>query len=843
MYFTPLNRILSRVNDNIPLVRIIAEHVRMPVGTAEEDRIQGTQVSTSDNLTKYEDNAGVTKVDVDAVQLEMLSNTDPYKTESLATILSRSYKIGGFNWPIITTVGTLLFETSFPEALFTIPFIKDKLEDYMMFRSSVKVSLRINATKFSYGALMIGWVPFYKKTATGAFRTRDLTKLSQCNSKVLSVSSGESIEFEIPWITPYAYCDTAAVGVTQLGWGGYMAIRCLNPLKSASANPPDSIQISVFANFVNPEVAGYSPESTVGEIMVQSGMSVEKEAIAKEDVFVGMPEAIKTVSGLLGSVVDTASNLGGVFEKALPFLSMAALNKPNIVNTPQPTYPVYDTSLNYGKGVDRLQKQSLDPNNVISVNPAIIGTEDAQPTILSIIKQPTFYQTFEILSTTVIDQWFYVRPINPVECAKGTTVGIYAEYRPTYMAYYSQFANYWRGSIKVYLQFVTSAFVTTRVRVAHFPEIQSFSAPLDSYSGDMISKVVDIAGDTVLEFTLPYLAKDHYKACDAIGQTSAENSIGVWGVSLVNPIVSTDSNVDASVYMNVWYAAGDDFTFMEHLAINDKIEIRIDDAPPPEPEEIIEVQSDMKLKFASDFPGLIPCSYNPEIGVINGENFGRITDLLHRYSELNSKVTANAYAHLAIVGYEDAAAYEKAADDLSALCLPFLFWRGGLRLMYVPQSATEDVVISKHVNEHTRDKYRNGLTRNFFGQNPLPGLEFPWYRPELFAEIVPTQTTTHYSFKNINVTVVPTPPIPASKSCIYSIGDDFSLGPLSSCPSVWSEEGGDLAKRTRRTDGPKPLVVTPVEDTGLDEWVSQLSVTTQKKLQAFVTKSSASPRI
>lgn len=186
---------------------------------------------------------------------------DPYFTETIQQWLSRPYPVASFPWTSDQNAGDRIGWVSFPEALFSIPALYNKLQNFQYFRAGVKIGLRMNGTKFHYGKLLLAWVPQDLNIGAAHFRRIDnVFSASACPHVIISPTENEVHEFVMPFAVPFSYIDMSQYTDEfnrALFNIGCLRLYVLNPL-SLGADPVPNVGISIFASFVTPEVAGYS---------------------------------------------------------------------------------------------------------------------------------------------------------------------------------------------------------------------------------------------------------------------------------------------------------------------------------------------------------------------------------------------------------------------------------------------------------------------------------------------------------------------------------------------------------------------------------------------------------
>lgn len=168
----------------------------------------------------------------------------------ISTVITREYPVATFTWSSSSAVGTLLTTVNFPDALFSIPFIKEKLDDFRYFRSSVRVVARYSSSTFLSGALVMS-----ADVAVGAdlsaSRDASLVCATGFPHVLLSAASSSACEVALPWTWPHPFLDLTAF---PSGAIGSVDFHVLAALQSATAVAAPALTVTVFAQFVDPVV-------------------------------------------------------------------------------------------------------------------------------------------------------------------------------------------------------------------------------------------------------------------------------------------------------------------------------------------------------------------------------------------------------------------------------------------------------------------------------------------------------------------------------------------------------------------------------------------------------------
>jgi len=335
----------------------------------------------------------------------------------------------------------------------------------------------------------------------------------------------------------------------------------------------------------------------------------------------------------------------------------------------------------------------------------------------------------------------------------------------------------WRGSIKVLLQFFTSAFISARFSLEWINTADGTSYPGDYTNG--ITKIINVKGDTVDMTTLPWLNRRWWS-------TGTEPQ---FSLTCESSIASVDTVVDPTIWCVVWIAGGDDIQFAFPRVPNYPLEWSASaTSADDEGFENIEAQAAIGKMFQSSFPPMGENThYDIDHGYCTSENLGPIVDICKRYSIItpiysdNNGFTGATLDFLQAVPSIDFA-YHRYYSFRNTLfgawrhC--FLFRSGGFRYRFYDTP------------EGTRNYLRinNGVsaTRTLLGTD--------YYSPQdgMSRLTVPQVALYPFGMLNYNIDTVSlmfstTPTVDASHPQLLAARDDLQFGfpilPLGVSPS------------------------------------------------------------
>lgn len=657
---------------------------------------------------------------------------NPFPTQTPTQLLSRNYKVAEFTWGPAAASHTL----DFPGSLLAIPNIQKALSSFKWMRSGIKLETKINATQFHYGALLVSWLPNDRISAHG----EDVVQQSGNHPIVLSAAQQSSCTFSIPWINPYNYF------IIQQG-AGYATSEIakvyfsqLTPLGRASDGVTDTVVIQVFASFEDPEVAAY---------VAQSSNEMKMESINKSRFGV-VNDIADTVTGV-SDLLEKIPIIGGTIEN-LASLVMSVLDKPTTSMATQPIQQSYSRDICQGTGLDNSQTLSLYPLTPMSMDRSIMGDQSSTMTINDIISTPMICQqhTFTNPSSTMVEI------VHPEANSRD------------YLQFMSKLFKYWRGSIKYRLAFYTSAFTTCRFRLS----FQWDSTVVDDdNSGDLVSRVIDVKGDTVVDFTVPYLYLTLYRPTPL---NLANLYPRIFIQQLIN-VVGPSIDTDPKIYLVMWRSAGEDFRLHQLVArtlplpgAEDTDFDSIDELSTDEYIAQMDVQSDFKKVFDPLIEG---CCFTREHGTVNGENINSLHDILKRYSTH----LPNAAIQDPLSSFPDPIIGLGGIDYVARI---FKYWRGSRRLKAVvnPEKYGGWLPITMQNGLNGTNAY-NGMTGTYVSTWQALEPEVPWYSTVPFAPVnVDAAHFASIDYPEGLYTPIDFVAAIADSARYISAGDDFTFG-------------------------------------------------------------------
>lgn len=448
------------------------------------------------------------------------------------------YLIDRYTWTAVSTTYT----NHFPQALTAQPNLQLVLDRYKYFRADVKLTLKLQTTLYHQGSLMVYWIPGWESTTPPNLYTS-----SGCNATVLSAQTQDSVDITIPYLSPANWMRTDGGG--QNSEIARFWITPLNTLTVSSAAQPTTVYLDIYAAFINSKVSGYV--SKTSSFLKKKPMDAHSKSSTNKEAHTKMHEGIdsKSVVSVASKLLRRAPIVGPAYGAVADFVNSIAgdLSKPVSQEAPQPTISTYTPNTSLASGVSVVDQLSLYPNAMVTQSKKYCGMATSHMTMSEMAQQPMLYDRFTM---TDLDNTFVIRaaPLATKSFAQGTIDWLY---HVTYAH------RLWRGSIKYLFHVCVPAFYSFRVRIYHLDQEEVAVENV----GEIPSKIVDIKGDTWIEYSVPYHRLTDWVDPRKDVASGTFNGMPIVHFELLTPILGSSAPSTPLVYVNVWRAGGEDTAF------------------------------------------------------------------------------------------------------------------------------------------------------------------------------------------------------------------------------------------------------------------------------------------
>lgn len=482
-------------------------------------------------ITKFDDEVPMQRAVVPN-QPNVPEVPDPFPDQALADFLQRPRVVHSFKWLSSSASGTCLARLSFPDALFSCPTVWNKVQQFVYLHAGLHFTVRANGTPFHYGQLLVVWRPacadrtvFNVTTDSGIYD--NLYTLTQYPHMLVSPSSAQVVEMDAPYESPLEHVvirsfteQLAQSSLRAYSSLGFIEFWVLTPLRGqGAANTEPPVTVSLFANFTNPSLSGF----THAQITYFN-------QVYRIPASPPMPSALRYPVQIAQAGEDNFPRV--------------AIDKKHIKNPEQ--LPIVFLPAKTSS------TENHQPSYILSLNERSQPPLRKQKTtkISDHLKTWSLFYQYSVPTTSDLNSViasFYVHPANcPTGKYKNTNVSF-----NTKLSYISQLFSLWRGPVEYRFDFIASKFHSCRIKIAWYPPKTTELATNDELP-DAWTQIVDVQGQTSATFVVPWLQATSWLTFDRVGAYRSSNGIIV--LTLLNSLSYPTLN-GPPISINCWIRA------------------------------------------------------------------------------------------------------------------------------------------------------------------------------------------------------------------------------------------------------------------------------------------------
>lgn len=521
--------------------------------------------------------------------------------------------------------------------------IKNKLNNYGLFRGTLKIKMLVNASPFFYGAGRLTYEPLigYMVRDTVGYGTANggyYVAKSQQRGFEFYPQNNQGGEMVLPFFYPKTWLDiTSSSDLTNAGRCSLFTYTNLNNANSVTVA---NVTITILAWCEDAELSAPTYDLAVQSEYKKLGpISGPASAVAEASKALSKIPVLKPFA--MGTEM-IASNVGNV-AKYFGFTNVPT-------TTAQATFK---PGSHYGMATTEIstpyEKLALDDQNELTIDPRVVGLPPKDELMISnIIERESYLTQVPWSASAAQSTMLFNSFVTPSLYDFGTfsSITAYSYYQPP-MAHLSRLFNSWRGSIVFRFQFVCTQFHKGRVRITWDPRYDLSSIPLANNSDTIttsFTKIIDIGETQDVEIEIPYMqalafmtnygttasSPQRLYGSGALPTVTSWNSYfnGTLSVTVLNAQTSPVSSSD--ITMLVFVKAGKDFVFANPR-----------DAPTNyshlQPQ--MEVTEELNDESTRDYLNFVESTKLGDLMKIHmGESIRNLRQLMHRQTFYNSVI-------------------------------------------------------------------------------------------------------------------------------------------------------------------------------------------------------------
>ena len=482
-------------------------------------------------------------------------------------------------WQSTATFGQVLYQNdNFWPSLFhtttNATFANNPLVRYVngfrQFISDLEIRITIQGTMNSYGAILVATDPRFSAAHWASYMA-DPDKLFMMANDPGSMT----------YMIPYKDAVYSSINPSREAWGNF-AIFCAGPLRNSSTATVPTASITIEARPRNMRVK--YPTNTV---------TYQSKTALKEAQNVSMGDMLSAGAKSLGKVVfNTVKAASGTIHPLLPAaLDLLPFDRPIDASNPERAVIIDTDIMSQISGSTVSRRLGLAP---VAPLPGITRPDKIDYTdYRNYGKIESLVAWGNILNAPANDSVFLTVPVTPSYTAAVVTGSPNSTAYLGPMQWLALNHGFWRGSIKYKLYVHCPSTANLQLRIAFDDAILSTIPSQDS--GNVYNMLVDVRGNSVIEFTVPYMGRTVYTGT-ALNPTWNTNSyvsagLGLFDTGFLNlaRVTTTLSPFNLPVEPSYVLTAclGDDFVFAEPIG--------------PDIQAGFTYQADVKPLFPADY--------------------------------------------------------------------------------------------------------------------------------------------------------------------------------------------------------------------------------------------------
>lgn len=485
----------------------------------------------------------------------------PWDMDQYDSNLQRTFDLGTFSWP-----SDHLTRLLNPRNLLgSLPSFKTFIKNYSRYRYDMEITFHINPTISHHGLLCLAqWMG-------SAVPTDD--EWCYLEHRILSAGNPEKVTINLPWREKTAGINNS--------WSQRVSYRVLTPLRHLSTSTPSlKIHMTVkLTNFVAMTYLKVQMEETDKETEEKSSGKLSNVA-HRVNTIASVMRPLPVVGGIASAVSEVASFSENLFK-------YFGWTKPTTVEKTLLTKECSYAHMVNGRGIAQHVKMGMDQTAVMADDRETFREDYPVLTMKQLCLRPRYVSKHAITpSTGTID----------INVNMPNWINMFRSYRGSH-----KFLFYFSGSVH------------TDARIM-------FSIGTSGTDGPHM--YVDISGDTVVKFSVPYTGSTF----------SWDSSTTIVRLTVVNPPSAAMLEASTTVDCALYHSFGEDTEFYQFLGVDSTEDLYVQFSPNKEFEEV--------------FEGLAPMNFQPTNHPLTGSVASTIKEILMTPVLLSEKINVHPEMNL-----------------------------------------------------------------------------------------------------------------------------------------------------------------------------------------------------
>lgn len=188
-----------------------------------------------------------------------IGHMDPMYAESIRSFLTRPYPVANGTWTGSQTTGSLVDAIPLmSQYLVTANTIRDKITGFKYIRGGMRVSMRVNGTKFHHGLMVLAFYPLDSAIGGVGANRRNAASATMMPSIFVNPTSDGVEELDVPFVYQDQFIKLDDRRTNEFG---DVRLYILDSLKAVNQTTVGAISWTMYAHFVDPVLTGFTHEN------------------------------------------------------------------------------------------------------------------------------------------------------------------------------------------------------------------------------------------------------------------------------------------------------------------------------------------------------------------------------------------------------------------------------------------------------------------------------------------------------------------------------------------------------------------------------------------------------